>query len=68
MGQAKRRETVRAQYARGDTSEPALDDSAVESILDPGLGQADGNPVAGIRNAIIVGTALWALLVFWAFI
>jgi hypothetical protein len=39
-----------------------LDDSAVEQILDVRLGQDDGDPVSGIRNALLASLVFWAAL------
>jgi hypothetical protein len=42
------------------------DDRVAEAILDMALDYDDGNPVAGIRNALIAGVAFWMILAFGA--
>ena len=42
------------------------DDRVAEAILDVALDYDDGNPVAGIRNALIAGVAFWMILAFGA--
>jgi hypothetical protein len=42
------------------------DDRVAEAILDVALDYDDGNPVAGIRNALIAGIAFWMILAFVA--
>jgi hypothetical protein len=46
----------------------AHDDRVAEAILDMALDYDDGDPVAGIRNALIAGVAFWTLLAFGAFL
>jgi hypothetical protein len=40
----------------------AQDDRVAEAILDMALDYDDGDPVAGIRNALIAGVAFWMIL------
>jgi len=48
---------------------PVLARHAVEQILDPHPQQHEGDPVAGIRNAVLIGIAVWmALAVALAYI
>jgi hypothetical protein len=42
------------------------DDRVAEAILDMVLDYDDGDPIAGIRNAMIAGVAFWTLLAFGA--
>jgi len=42
------------------------DDRVAEAILDMTLDYDDGDPVVGIRNALIAGVAFWALLALGA--
>ena len=44
----------------------AYDDQVAEAILDMALDFDDGDPVAGIRNALIAGVAFWMVLAFGA--
>jgi hypothetical protein len=46
----------------------AHSDRVAEAILDMALDYDDGDPVAGIRNAILAGVAFWTLLAFGAFL
>jgi hypothetical protein len=39
-----------------------LDDGAVERILASRMGTEDGDPVAGIRNAIVAAVGFWVLV------
>jgi hypothetical protein len=39
-----------------------LDDGTVDRILELRLGTEDGDPVAGIRNAIVAAGAFWTAL------
>jgi hypothetical protein len=43
-------------------------DQVAEAILDMALDYDDGDPVGGIRNALILGVAFWTLLAFGAFL
>ena len=63
MGHAKRKSSAPAVRAAVPTVDGTpLHDSAVEHILDIRLGGDDGDPVAGIRNALVASTAFWTLL------
>jgi len=42
------------------------DDRVAEAVLDMSLDYDDGDPVAGIRNALIAGIAFWTMLAFGA--
>ena len=44
----------------------AYDDQVAEAILDMALDFDDGDPFAGIRNALIAGVAFWMVLAFGA--
>lgn len=69
MGRAKLKHTPDvAASRRAVEREPAHDDQVAEAILDMALDYDDGNAVAGIRNALILGIAFWALLAFGAFL
>jgi hypothetical protein len=68
MGQARRKQARPAQRARRALRAPpvasqgVLPDNAVDRILDPRLGHAGGDPVAGICYATLGGAAIWTLL------
>jgi hypothetical protein len=62
MAQAKRERGPAGYLHRVEPSAPVLDDSAVEQILDVRLGQDDGDPVSGIRNALLASLVFWAAL------
>jgi hypothetical protein len=69
MGHAKRREPPDVVALRRPVAEePPHGDHIAEAMLDMALDYDDGEPVAGIRNAMIVGVAFWALLAFGAFL
>jgi hypothetical protein len=44
----------------------ALDETAVEQILNVGAGYDDGDPISGIRNALLASALLWSALVLLA--
>jgi len=46
--------------------ETVHDDRVAEAIRDMALDCDEGNPVAGIRNALIAGIAFWMILAFGA--
>ena len=65
VGHAKRKE--RRHPAPGRAAAQAescavLDDGAVDRILKLRLGSEDGDPVRGIRNAIVAAVGFWAAL------
>jgi hypothetical protein len=63
MGRAKLKDTPDVAAARrAVVREAAHDDRVAETILDMALDYDDGNPVAGIRNALIAGIAFWMIL------
>jgi len=62
MGHAKRKEAVHANNRRRVEPDAVLDDSSVDQILELRLGRDDGDPVAGIRNALIGGAVFWVAL------
>jgi hypothetical protein len=67
MGRAKLKHTPDVAGSRRATQrEAAHDDQVAEAILDMALDYDDGNPVAGIRNALIAGIAFWMILAFGA--
>jgi hypothetical protein len=67
MGRAKLKYTPDvAASRRAVERETAHDDQVAEAILDMALDYDDGNPVAGIRNALLVGIAFWMILAFGA--
>jgi hypothetical protein len=62
MGHAKRKEAPAGYLHRIERSAQVLDDSAVEQILKVRLGHDDGDPVSGIRNALVASAVFWAAL------
>ena len=67
MGRAKLKHTPDVTaLRRADEREVPHDDRVAEAILDMALDYDDGNPVAGIRNALIAGVAFWMILAFGA--
>jgi hypothetical protein len=64
MGRAKLEQTPDVAHARRAVGweAPLNDDRVAEAILDMALDYDDGDPVAGIRNALIAGVALWTIL------
>jgi hypothetical protein len=70
MGRAKLEHTPPdvAALRRAVEPETAHGDQVAEAILDMALDYDDGNPIGGIRNAMILGVAFWTLLAFGAFL
>jgi hypothetical protein len=69
MGRAKLKHMPDVAAARRAVErETAHDDRVAETILDMALDYDDGNPVVGIRNALIAGVAFWTLLAFGAYL
>ena len=69
MGRAKLEQTPDvAALRRGAGPQAAHDDQVAEAILDMALDYDDGEPIVGIRNAMIVGVAFWTLLGLGAFL
>lgn len=67
MGRAKLKQTPDAAASRRTVDREAPhDDRVAEAILDMALDYDDGDPVAGIRNALIAGIAFWMILAFGA--
>jgi len=67
MGRAKRRQPPDVGALRRPVDEePPHPDHVAEAMLDMALDYDEGNPLAGIRNAIIAGVAFWTLLAFVA--
>jgi hypothetical protein len=67
MGRAKLEYTPNvAALRRAVERQAAHDDQVAEAILDMVLDYDDGNPIAGIRNALIAGVAFWTILAFGA--
>jgi hypothetical protein len=64
MGRAKLEQTPDVAYARRavDREAPPNDDRVAEAILDMALDYDDGDPVAGVRNALLAGVAFWTIL------
>jgi hypothetical protein len=69
MGRAKRRQTPDVvAVGRPVDQEAPHGDHVAEAMLDMALDYDDGEPIAGIRNAMIVGVVFWTLLAFCAFL
>jgi hypothetical protein len=69
MGRAELKHTPDVAASRGAVERRAAhDDRVAEAILDMALDYDDGNPVAGIRNALIAGVAFWTLLAVGAYL
>ena len=67
MVRAKLKQTQDVAAARRAVQQGvAYDDQVAEAILDMALDFDDGDPVAGIRNALIAGVAFWMVLAFGA--
>jgi hypothetical protein len=67
MVRAKLKQTQDVAAARRAVQrEVVYDDEVAEAILDMALDYDDGNPVAGIRNALIAGITFWMILAFGA--
>lgn len=70
MGHAKRKEAQtaprtparRVPHTRSDPRRDVLDEKAVDRVLEPYIDPTDGDTVAGIRNAALVGAIIWSLL------
>lgn len=63
MGHAKRQQSSPAAYPRrGAPPGSELDGHAVEQVLDWPLDRDDGDPISGIRNALIASAAFWLTL------
>ena len=64
MGHAKRKPHRSARVRRAPQADEraTLDDAAVDKILDLRLGAEDGDPVAGIRNALVASAVLWVAI------
>jgi hypothetical protein len=64
VGQAKRKphRNARARRAAQTDERATLDDTAVDKILELRLGTEDGDPVAGIRNALVASAVIWVAL------
>jgi hypothetical protein len=69
MGSAKLKETPDAAAARRAVEpKTAHDDRVAEAIIDMVYDYEDGDPVAGIRNAIVAGVVFWGILAIGAFL
>jgi hypothetical protein len=69
MVRAKLKQTPDVAVARRVVAgEAAHDDRVAEAILDMVLDYDEGDPVSGIRNAMLAGVAFWTLLAFGAFL
>ena len=66
MGHARRKQghglAVRGAHHRSSSREPIVDARAVEEILEWRVGADDGDPVRGIRNALLASAVFWTLL------
>jgi hypothetical protein len=63
MGRAQLKHTPDvAASRRAVEREVAHEDRVAEAILDMAFDYDDGNPVVGIRNAMIAGIVLWGIL------
>ena len=61
MGHAKRWDPTGASR-HVDEDGPVDDDHTTQRILQMSIRAIGGDPVAGIRNAVIVGTVVWIAL------
>jgi hypothetical protein len=70
MGRAKLEHTPPDVTALRRTvdRDAAHGDQVAEAILDMALDYDDGDPIGGIRNAMLLGVAFWTLLAFGAFL
>jgi hypothetical protein len=68
MERAKRRELPAAVASRPVDWGTPLDDLAAETILDMVFDYDDGDPITGIRNAIIAGAAMWTIIAVGVFL
>jgi len=69
MGSAKLEQTPDVAAARRVVErEDGHEDPVAEAILDMVYDYEDGDPVAGIRNAMIAGAVFWTLLAVAAFL
>jgi len=69
MGRAELTHTLDvAALRRAVEPDAPHDDQVAEAVLDMALDYDDGDPVAGIRNALIAGVVFWALLAVGAFL
>ena len=64
MGRAKRKQELRAVAARPVARATPLDDRSVEVVLDAvyTFDDGGGDPIIGLRHAVIGGTALWTII------
>ena len=63
MGRAKVKPTPDVAASRRAVEQDAPHgDHVAEAILDMALDYDDGDPIAGIRSALIAGVAFWTLL------
>ena len=63
MGRAKRKHMPPPVTARRVDREPPLDDQAVGALLAVyGDRNSDGSLIAGLRHAVIAGTAIWTVI------
>ena len=69
MGSAKLEQTPDVAAARPVVDrEDGHEDPVAEAILDMVYDYEDGDPVAGIRNAMIAGAVFWTMLAVAAFL
>jgi hypothetical protein len=68
MGSAKLKQPPDVTAARRAVEEVSHDDRVAEAIIDMVFDHEDGDPVAGIRNAIIAGIVFWGILAVAAFL
>jgi hypothetical protein len=63
MGHAKRWDpTGASRHVDVDGDGPVDGDNTTQRILQMSIRAIGGDPVAGIRNAVIVGTVVWVAL------
>lgn len=69
MGYAKRRQGSPDLTAAAEIEQDTpLDDRTAETILEAVFDHDDGDPVAGIRNAMIAAVAFWLIIAAVAFV
>jgi hypothetical protein len=69
MGRPKLEQTPDvAALRRAVDRNAAHGDHVAEAILDMALDYDDGDPIGGIRNAMVLSVTFWTLLAFGAFL
>jgi hypothetical protein len=60
MEPAQRKTAMPAVHIqRPPAADSWLDDRAIDGLLGADVGEEDGNAVAGIRNGVFAGAAIW---------